>query len=173
MQHDWRNLSRAQGTLNKQLNVRSIVNHVNILVTQLAHDSMNTWTLHTNTSTYRIDTVIVRLNCNFCTFARNTRNFFNGNQSVVNFGNFHLEQALQKHRWSTAQNNFWIIVLIVYTSHYSTSRFAFTVEIARNLFSLGKQQFIAFIIEQQDFLLPNLINFRTDYSTYPINIFVV
>ena len=173
VQADGRDLGRAEGTLYKQLDVRRIVDDVDILVAKLADNTMNTATLHTDTGTYRVDAVIVALNSNLCTLTGDAGNLLNGNQSVIDFGNFHFEQALQEHRRRTAQDNLRIIVLVVHTCHYGAGSLTLAVEVARYLFGLGQQQLVAFIIEQQHFFLPYLVDFCVDDASHLINIFVI
>ena len=62
---------------------------------------MDTATLHTHAGTYRVDTVIVALNGNLGTLAGDAGNLLDGNQTIINFGYFHLEQALQENGRST------------------------------------------------------------------------
>ena len=134
---------------------------------------MDTATLHTHAGTYRVDTVIVALDGNLGTLAGDAGNLLDGNQSVIDFGYFHLEQTLQEDGRRTAQDNLRIIILVVHTCHYGAGSLALAVEVTRYLFGLGQQQFVAFIIEQQHLLLPNLVDFRIDDGTHLINVFVV
>ena len=64
-------------------------------------------------------------------------NLLDGDQSVIDFGHFHLEQALQEYRRCTGKDNLRIVVLVVHTGHHGTRRFSFAIEITRNLFRLG------------------------------------
>ena len=66
-----------------------------------------------------------------------TGNLLNGNQSVIDFGHFHLEQTLQEYRRCTGKDNLRIVILVVHTGHHGTRRFSLAIEIARNLFRLG------------------------------------
>ena len=134
---------------------------------------MNTAPLYTYAGTYRVDTVVVRLNGNLGTLTGDTGNLLNGNQSVIDFGHFHLEQTLQEYRRCTGKDNLRIVILVVHTGHHGTRRFSLAIEIARNLFRLGQQQFVSFIVEQQHFLLPYLVYFRIDDITHLINIFII
>ena len=99
---------------------------------------MDTRTFHAYASSNRIDTLIVRLNCYLSTFTRNTGNLLDCDKTVVDFRNFLFKQTLQEHRRSTAQDNLRVVILIVYTSYYRTNSFAFTIEIAWNLFCFRK-----------------------------------
>ena len=62
---------------------------------------MNTTSLYTYTGSYRVDSVIVRFYRDLGTFARDTGNLLDGNQTIINFGYFHLEQTLQENGRST------------------------------------------------------------------------
>ena len=134
---------------------------------------MNTAAFYTDTSTHRVNTIIIWLYGNFCAFTGNTGNLLYSNQSVINFRYFHFKQTLQENGRRTTQDNLRIIVLVVNTSHHSAGCFSFTVEVARYLFGFGQQQFIAFIIEEQHLLFPNLVNLCIDNGTYLINIFII
>ena len=59
VQTDRRDFGRAEGALYKQLDIRRIVDNIDILVAKLADNTMNTATLHTDAGAYRVDTVIV------------------------------------------------------------------------------------------------------------------
>ena len=134
---------------------------------------MNTTPFYTYTGTYGIDSVIIRLHCDLGTFARNTGNLFNGNQTIIDFRHFHFEQTLQENGRSTRQNNLRIIVLVVYAGNYCTGRFTFAIEVARDLFRLRQQQLVSFIVQKQHFFLPDLIYLCVDDCTYFINIFII
>ena len=91
----------------------------------------------------------------------------------MDFRHFLFQQTFEEHRRCTAKDNLRIVVAVVYASHNGTYSFTLAIEVRRNLFCLREKQFIAFIIEQEDFLLPNLINFGSDDSAYLIDILVI
>ena len=71
------------------------------------------------------------------------------------------------------QNNLRIIVLIILHELLRHELFLLSGRSHSESVLSWQQQFITFIIQQQDFLFPNLINFRTDYSTYFVNVFII
>ncbi|CUP56774.1 Uncharacterised protein [Segatella copri] len=74
---------------------------------------------------------------------------------------------------STAQDNLWIIVLVVYTKDDRTNSLTLAVSITRNLLSLRQHELVVLIIYNQNPALPNLINLTRDNLTYAILVFVV
>ena len=93
---DGRNLGGSQRTLNHNVQTRGVVQHIDILITQFADDAMDTGALDTHARTHRVDTVVVRLDGDLGTLAGDTDDVANGDETVVNLGNFGLEQALKE-----------------------------------------------------------------------------
>ena len=50
---------RAEGALDEESGVGSVGNHIDVLVAELAHDTMDAATLHADASANRVDTVVV------------------------------------------------------------------------------------------------------------------
>ena len=75
---------------------------------------MYTTPLNTNTGSYWVDTIIVALNSNLGTVARDTGYTLDGNQTILNLRNLSLKQALQELWTCTAQDNAWVVVLVLY-----------------------------------------------------------
>ena len=46
--------------------------------------------------------------------------------------------------------------------HYGAYGFAFSVEVAGDLFGFGEEEFVAFVVEEEDFLFPDLIDVGYD-----------
>ena len=134
---------------------------------------MNAATLNTYTCTNRVDTLIECFNSNLSTLSRKTGDTADCNQTVCNLRNLSLQQALQEDWSSTAQDNLWIIVLVVYTKDDRTNSLTLAVSITRNLLSLRQHELVVLIIYNQNLALPNLINLTRDNLTYAILVFVV
>ena len=75
---------------------------------------MHTATLNTYAGSYWVDTIIVALNGNLSTIARDTSHALDGNQTVLNLRNLSLEQTLQELWACTAQDDAWVVVLVLY-----------------------------------------------------------
>ena len=123
---------------------------------------MNTGTFHSDAGADRVDTVIVRLNGHFCSLSRNTGNRLDGDQTIVDFRNFKFEQTLQEQFVCTGKDDLRIVVVVVHPLYDSTHGFTFTVKISRDLFCFREQQLITLVIQQQDLLLPYLVNIGCD-----------
>ena len=123
---------------------------------------MYTRTFHTHASSYRIDTIVIRFNGNFSTLSRNTGNRLDGDQTIVDFRNFKFEQTLQEQFVCTGKDDLRIVVVVIHPLYDSTHGFTFTVKISRDLFCFREQQLITLVIQQQDLLLPYLVNIGCD-----------
>ena len=62
---------------------------------------MYTTTLHTNTSTYRIDTLVIALYSHLRTITRHTSHLLDGDQTIVDLRHLSLQQTLEEDRAST------------------------------------------------------------------------
>ena len=170
IQVDARNLSWAKCALDKQLGVSRVVDHVDILVAQLANDTVHTATLNTYAGSYWIDTVVVALNSHLGTVARDTGHTLDGNQSVLNLRYLSLEQTLQEYRACTREDDTRVVVLVLYLLYYGTYGLALVVVVARNLLLLWQVQLVTLIVNQQYLALPNLVNFTANYL---VNLIIV
>ena len=97
IEHDARDLGRAQCALDVELHVRRVVDDIDILIAELAHDTMHAATLHTYAGAHGIDALIVALHSHLCTLAWHTGNLLDGDQAVVDFGHLGLKEALKEH----------------------------------------------------------------------------
>ena len=82
--------SRTQCALNEKLYISGIVYHINILITKLVNNAMNTIAFYTNTCSYGVNAVVKALNCNLSTLSRKTCNATNCNQSIGYLRHLHL-----------------------------------------------------------------------------------
>src|SRR3546814_6690400 len=90
------NFRGAQRTLNVQLNIGRVIDHIDIFVAQLPHNPMNTGPLHPNAGSNRIDAVVIGLHRYFGPFSRFPDDFLDGNQSVEYLGDLQFEQPFQE-----------------------------------------------------------------------------
>ena len=72
--------------------------HVDVLVAELSYDADDTCTLHTDTSSDRVDSLIISLHCHLRTLARDTHNLLDGDETVIDFRNLLLEELLEELR---------------------------------------------------------------------------
>ena len=80
----------------EKFDIVCILDNIDVFVAQFAYDAMNTATLHAHTSTYWVDAVVIAFYGNLGAFAWDACNLLDGDKTVVDFGHFHFEQALQE-----------------------------------------------------------------------------
>ena len=155
------------------MGIGGVVDHIDILVTQFAHDTVYTATLHTHAGAYGINTVIEALHGNLSTLSRHTSHLTDSNQSVSNLGNLGLKQALQELWTGTAQQDAGIIVLVLHLFHHGTHSLALAVVVCRNLITLQQVKLVALIVHEQHLALPQLIDLTTDHSAHLILVLLI
>ena len=99
------NLGRAQGAGDKQGRVGSPVDDIDVFITQLADDAMDTCSFHTDTSANGVDAVVIGLHSHLGTLARLADNLLDGDEAVVNLGHLGFEQTLQENLGSTRKRD--------------------------------------------------------------------
>ena len=127
---------------------------------------MNTGALDTHTGAYRVDAVVIRLHGNLGTLTGDTDNIADSDKSVVNLRHLGLEQTLQEDGRSAGQHNDWIVVAHLHLQHHSTHRIALAETVGRYLLGLGEHQFYLLLVENQNFLVPGLIDLAYHYLTH-------
>ena len=128
---------------------------------------MDTRTLHTDTSTYRIDTVVEGLNGYFRTLTRDTGDVLDRDQTFLDLRDLLLEQALQEERSGTTQHNLRIRVVILHLDYYGTYHITLSVEVRRDLVLLRQVELVPLFVQQQDLFLPYLVQLtRHDLATH-------
>ena len=163
---------RSQSTLNEQFGIVCIIDNIQILIVQFTYDTVNTATLHANTSSNWVDTLIKAFNSNLCAFSRKASNTTDSDQALCNLRNFSLQQTLQESRSCTAQDNLRIIVIIINAVDDCTNGLALTIHIARNLLCLRQDKFIVLIVYDKYLTLPNLVNFTRNDLSYTILVLI-
>ena len=103
-------------------------------------------TLYTHACAYWINAVVIALNGNLGSLARDAGNLANSDEAVIDFRHLNLKQSLQEQRTGTAQNNLRIVILVLHASHHRSGCLTLAVEVSWNLLSLRQQQFVAVFI---------------------------
>ena len=168
-----RNLGGTQCTLDKQFRVRSVINHVDVLVVQFANDTMHAATFHTYASTYGINTLIVTLHGNLCTLSRHTGDALHRDQTVGNLGNLSLQQTLQEYGTGTAQDNLRVVILVGHLMDHRTDGLSLVILVVGNLLRLRQDELVVLIIHQQHLALPNLIHLTGNHLAHTILILII
>ena len=94
---------------------------------------MYTASLYTDTGSYWVYALIKRLYCYLGTLARHTCYATDGNKTIINLRHFGLEESLQEDGSCTAEDNLWIVVLVVHSQDDGTHGLTFTIYVGRNL----------------------------------------
>ena len=165
--------SRTQRTLDKQLGVGRPVDDVDVLVVELMHDTVDTAAAHTDACTYRIDTVVIALDCHLGTLSGHARDLLDGNQTVGDLGNLLFQQTLQEGRAGTGENDLRIVVLVVDTLDDGTHGLALTIHVTGDLLALGQDEFVVVIVDEEHLALPHLIDLSGHDLTDLVLVFVV
>ena len=120
---------------------------------------MNTRTFHADTSSHRINTIVIGFNGYLSPFSRNTYHVFNRDQTVEYFRDFILEESFEEYGWCTGKNDVRGSVLHFHANYDSPDGISFLEKIAGNLFLFRENQLISLVIQYQNFFFPHLINF--------------
>src|SRR5574344_24815 len=173
IQFDAGNLCRAQGALDKEFDIRRVVDYIDVLIAEFTYDAMHTATLHTYAGSHWIDTLIIAFHSYLGALTRHTGHTADGNQTVIDFRNLSFKQALQECRTGTAQDDARIVVLVVHTLYHGTHGLTFVIIVSRYLLRLRQMQLVTLIIDEQHFALPHLIDLSTYHLSHSILIFLI
>ena len=88
---DARHLCRTERTLDEELHVVGEGDHVDVLVAELAHDTVHTATLDTHTGSYGVDAVVVALDSHLGAVSRHAGHTTDSDQTVGNLGHLSLK----------------------------------------------------------------------------------
>ena len=167
------NLCRREGTLDKQLHVAGVVDHINVLTTKLTNDTVYTTTLHTYTSAYGVNTVVEALNSNLSTLTWHTSHTTDSDQAISDLRHLSLKQTLQEVGTGTAQHDTRIIVLVLHLLHNGTHGLTLTIGVRRNLVALHQVELVTLIVHEEHFALPHLVNLTADNGTHLILVLLI
>ena len=126
---------------------------------------MNTRTLDTHTSAYRINTIVEGLNRHFGTLTRDTGDVLNRNQTLFHLRHLLLKQPLQEQRSRTAQDDLRVLVLVIYLYYHRANHLSFAVEIRRDLVLFRQVELVALFVKQQHLFLPHLVQLTRHHLT--------
>ncbi len=134
---------------------------------------MDTRAFHSHACSYGVDAVVVGFHRHLGAFARGAHHILNGNQTVEYFRHFVLEQPLQEYRGGTRQHDVRVGVPHFHADDHRPHRVAFLEEVGRYLFLLRHNQFVAFVVQNQHLLFPDLIDLADDDLSHLVLIFIV
>src|SRR5712692_10626225 len=86
---------RAKRSCDEYGGIITVIDNIDVLVIQFTNNGMDTNTLHSHTGSYGVDTVVMRFDRNFRPLPGFTRNGFNFDNPVKNFGDFYFKQFCQ------------------------------------------------------------------------------
>ena len=166
-------LGGSQSTLDIEVDVRGVVDHVDVLVAQLAYDTMDSRTFHTYTCAYRVDALVEGLYRHFGALTRDTGDLLDSYQTFLHLRYLLFEQTLQEQRSRTAQDDLRLLVLVLHLDHYGTDHVALAVEISRNLVLLRQVELVALLVQKKHLFLPYLIQLSGNHLTQHVFVFLV
>ena len=140
-----------------QVGIRRVVDDIDVLIAQLANDTMNTCTLHADTGSDRIDTLIEGLNGYFRTLTRDAGDLLNRDQTLFDLRHLLLEETLEEERACTREDDLRVLVLVVHLRYYGTNHLSLAVIIGRDLVLLRQVHLVAFLVQEEHLTLPHLI----------------
>ena len=93
---DRRNLRRVKRSLNEELSIVCPLEYVNVFVSQLAHDSDDSRSLHTDAGSDRVNALVIRLYSDLRPLSRYTYDLLYSDEAVENLRNLLLEEFLEE-----------------------------------------------------------------------------
>src|SRR5580700_4789450 len=165
-------LGWRKGPLDKQLGIVRPVDHVDVLVLQLADDAMDAAAFHAHAGAYRVDPVVVGFHGNFGAFAGFADDLLDHDEAVEDLRDFDFQEFGQEQRAGPGQDDHGRIILQFHLLDDSPDILAFFEVVLGDLFGLRKDQFTAFFVEQENLLFPYLVDFRAYDLPHPIAIFL-
>ena len=155
---DARHLSGVKCALYEQLRVGSPVDHVDILVAELAHDTVHTASTHADAGAHGVDTVVEALHGHLGALSGDASHRLDGDEAVGNLGHLLLKQMLKELTAGARQDDLRVVVLVVHTLDDGSHRLALAVLVGGNLLALGQDQLVVLVINEQHLALPHLID---------------
>src|SRR5882724_7330227 len=122
--------------------MRVPTNDIHLLVVKFANDVFDPLSSEPDAGADRIDLLVAGPNCEFGAKARFAGDTFDFDGSIVDFGNFELEQLDDKSRISAGQNDFRAVGTLLYCFHIATNALANLVFLGRHAFTVWQQGFI-------------------------------
>ena len=78
------NFGGTQGSSNEQLQVVGVIDHINIFISKLSHNTVNPRPFHSNACPNWINAVIIGIHSHFGFFSGNSDGFLNGDKTIKN-----------------------------------------------------------------------------------------
>ncbi len=129
---------------------------------KFADDAVDTASLDAHARSDRVDAVVVAFHGDLGALSRLAGHILYGDETVMNLGNFLLEETAQEPVVGTRDYHFGIAVGIVHPFHDGAHHVALAEKVAGYLFLFGKDQFVLFLVEKQHLPLPYLMHFAGD-----------
>ena len=163
---DRRDLGRAESTLYEQRRIRSIIDHIDILIAELTHYSMYARTLHTHAGSYRIDTVVKALHCYLRALTGDAGHSLDVDQTVYYLRHLALKEAAQECVAGTRHCDLGIIVLVIHIMYHRQHSLPLAEEIAGYRLVLREQKLILLIIHEKRLARPCLVHLARHKLTF-------
>ena len=166
-------LGRVEGALDQQLGIGRPLEHVDVLIAQLADDADDAGPLDTDAGADRIDAVVVGFDGHLGTFTRDADDFLDGDQSVIDFRDLLLEELDQEFVGRAGQGDVGSgVVLHLHALDDRADGLVLLETFARNLLVLGQAELVAVLIEDEHFLGPGLVDFAGEDVTDLLGVLV-
>ena len=164
---------RIEGTLDEEHRVGRVGDHVDVLVSQLAHDAIDATSAHAHARSDGINVGVEAFDGDFGAFARDAGHGAELNDAVGDFGDFAFEESTKEEGAGARKIDFRVAVCVVDTIDHGADLVALVVEVAGNLLRLGQQEVIFFLVHQQRFVFPRLVDFGRDEIALAILILII
>ena len=161
-QHDVGDLGRAEGAGDEQHRVGGPVDDVDVFVTQLADDAVDTRTLHAHAGADGVDAVVIRLDGDLGALTRLADDLLDGDEAVIDLGHLGFKQTLQEDLGGTRQGDHGRAVDAVDAFHDGAESVTFLIDIRRDLLHLGQDQLDVLVVDDHNLALPHVHHFGGD-----------
>ena len=104
---------RIEGTLDEEHRVGRVGNHVDVLVSQLAHDAIDATSAHAHARSDWINVGVEAFDGDFGAFARDAGHGTELNDAVGDFGDFAFEESTKKEGAGARKIDFRVAVCVV------------------------------------------------------------
>ena len=166
-------LSRTQCACDENLRVVAPLDDIEVLAAELAHDAMDTAASDADACAHGVDAVVEALHGNLGAVAGDACNLAYGDDTFCNLRHLSFEQTLQEDGTGAGEDDLRVAGGVVHACHHGAGGLSLAEEVAGNLLVLRQQQFVAFLVQQQHFLVPHLIDLGGDDLAYLFLVFVV
>ena len=159
---DGADLGGRERTLDEERRIGRIVEHVDVLVAELANDAVDSASLYADACSYGVDAVVVALYGDFRALTGDACHGLDRDESIVDFGHFLLEQAAQEPVVGAADDHLGVVVGVVDALNDGPHDVALVEEVARYLLLLRHYELVLLLVDEQHLLLPDLMYLSGD-----------